>query len=281
VRVALFLLLLGCATLAHAADALLQAKAPFTQGLIPLGAASLRAQTILPSSTLPSHTSMLTGVSVARHKVTWNSWKPEEGFVKVPTVFEVAHRAGLSTAMFVGKDKFKHLERPESLDAFAIPAYEAEKVAAAAAAHIVTNQPRLLFVHLADADGAGHRFGWMSSAQMKAIARCDAAVQRVFAALDQAGLRESTAVIVTADHGGHLLTHGTDKPVDMTIPWIAVGSGVRPGLTVAAPITTYDTAATALELLGVPVPADWDGKPVAPALTGADAPRLAELIAAP
>jgi predicted AlkP superfamily pyrophosphatase or phosphodiesterase len=247
-------------------DALLKATAPTLQGLIPRGSASLEARTILPSSTLPSHASMLTGVSVTRHGLTWNSWKPAYGPVRVPTVFEVARACGRSTAMFAGKDKFRHLERPATLDAFEIPAYEALKVAARAASHVLTNKPELMFVHLADVDGAGHRFGWMSPFQMRAVTRCDSAVARILAALDAAGIRDRAAVIVTADHGGHLFTHGSDRPVDMTIPWIAAGAGVREGVTIPRGIVTFDTAATALALLGVRPPADWDGKPVRAAL---------------
>jgi hypothetical protein len=48
----------------------------------------------------------------------------------------------------------------------------------------------------------------------------------------------------------------------MTIPWIAWGAGVRPGYEITAPVTTDDTAATALWLLDVPIPASFDGKPV-------------------
>ena len=69
-------------------------------------------------------------------------------------------------------------------------------------------------------------------------------------------------VIVTADHGGHDKTHGLDIPDDMHIPWIAWGKGVKKNFTITAPVTTFDSAATALWLLDVPLPATFDGKPV-------------------
>jgi predicted AlkP superfamily pyrophosphatase or phosphodiesterase len=255
-------------------DALTKADAPVMQGLIPQGAATLKAQTILPSLTLPSHTSMLTGVNVDKHGITCNSYKPENGLVRVPTMFEVARKCGHTTALFAGKEKFKHLERPGSLDIFSIPAYDAMKVAAAAAAHIVTNKPRLTFVHLANVDGIGHTLGWMSPFQIRAVGHCDRAVGRLLEALDAAGIRQRTAVLVTADHGGHLWTHGSDRPEDMTIPWIAVGAGIRPGLAITKRVTTYDTAATALKLLGVQIPQEWDGKPVSSALTSTEVATL-------
>ena len=69
-------------------------------------------------------------------------------------------------------------------------------------------------------------------------------------------------LIVTADHGGQGRGHGADHPLDRTIPWIAWGEGVHAGLTLPPGVSTMDTAATVLWLLGVPVPAAWTGKPV-------------------
>jgi arylsulfatase A-like enzyme len=46
------------------------------------------------------------------------------------------------------------------------------------------------------------------------------------------------------------------------IPWVAWGKGVNPGFRVAAPVVQYDTAATALWLLGIRVPESFWGRPV-------------------
>ena len=54
---------------------------------------------------------------------------------------------------------------------------------------------------------------------------------------------------------------GADTPAQRTIPWIAWGKGVTVG-EIDAEIRTTDTAATALWLLGVPVPQGWDGEAV-------------------
>jgi hypothetical protein len=69
-------------------------------------------------------------------------------------------------------------------------------------------------------------------------------------------------LIITADHGGHKKTHGSKSPDDMIIPWIAWGRDVRRDFAITAPVDTCDTAATALWLLDVPVPAWYDGAPV-------------------
>ena len=48
----------------------------------------------------------------------------------------------------------------------------------------------------------------------------------------------------------------------MTIPWIVWGRGVEVLGPIDEPIRTMDTAATALWLLGVGIPEDWQGRPV-------------------
>lgn len=239
-----------------------QSAMPLTMEMAQSGAATWNAQTIVPSITLPSHTSMLTGVVMEKHGITWNDFQPQRGVVQVPTIFKLARERGYTTAMFAGKEKFRHLNVPGTLDEFQYPAYNAKKVSAAAAKYIVEKKPNLCFVHFADSDGAGHEFGWGSKEQIKAFADEDEALKTLREAVKDAGIEKTSVFILTADHGGHDKTHGTNSPEDMTIPWIAWGAKVNPNLSITNAVNTTDTAATALWLLDVPVPADWDGKPV-------------------
>ena len=263
-----------------------ESKMPTLDLLVNEGACTWAAQTVYPSITLVAHTSMLTGLLPEKHHITWNSWKPEAGVVKVPTVFSLAKQAGLGTAMFVGKEKFKHLLLPGTVDAFGFngsvveevtkttvgeskPTKEgtnlAKDVAAAAAAYIVEKKPALCFIHFTDTDSTGHKYGWGSPEQIKAFGDEDAALAVVLEAIRKADLAASSVIIVTADHGGHDKTHGAKLPSDMTIPWVAWGKGVKKHCEITAPVMTCDTTATALWLLDVPRPADLDGKPVASA----------------
>src|SRR5689334_7434800 len=54
-------------------DAILQAETPNLQALATGGGVDWEATTVLPSATLPAHTSMLTGLSVEQHGVDYNS----------------------------------------------------------------------------------------------------------------------------------------------------------------------------------------------------------------
>ena len=265
---------------------------PVLKKIAAAGAVTWTAQTIFPSKTLPSHTSMLTGLGPGKHHVLWNNFEPKRGKVLAPTIFTIAKKADpkLSTAIFAGKMKFHHLWQTDSLDMFdfkgpqaATPVFAAttkaeleieksvnpaQTVAKSAAAYIVAKKPSLCFIHFPDPDAAGHKSGWGSPQQMEALKVSDQALGQIVRALETAGIADSSVLLITADHGGHEKTHGLNIPDDMTIPWIASGKGVKKGFVITQPVTTYDTAATALWLLGVPLPAEFDGKPVKQAFIG-------------
>jgi len=54
-------------------DAIGERETPILSRMMRTGSYSLKATTIMPSNTLPSHTSMLTGESPDRHHVLWNN----------------------------------------------------------------------------------------------------------------------------------------------------------------------------------------------------------------
>ncbi len=239
-----------------------QSHMPTLKRMLKEGAGTWEARTVFPSVTLVSHTSMLTGVQPEKHKIDWNDWKPEKGVVGVPTVFAVAKKAKKTTALFAGKEKFAHLYQPKTLDAFAVPGYSAKLIAEAAASYIRAQKPHLCFIHFADGDGVGHDKGWGSPEQIGAFEQTDKALAVVVEAIQKAGIAKNSAIILTADHGGHDKTHGRAYNEDIFIPWIAFGAGIPRGITLTSLISTCDTAATALALLGLDVPSDWYGKPI-------------------
>ena len=236
------------------------------------GSHSFAATTINPSKTLPSHTSMLTGEGPEEHGIKWNSNETDtHSHVAVPTVFALARQVGLRTAAFFSKGKFNHLEVPGSLDHTQAPngdgKWSADRTVRDVERYLATSRPNLLFVHLGEPDYAGHVWGWMSWMYGRAVRKADAAVGRLVAAADRAFGAGNYTFLLTADHGGHGRTHGSDRPEDVTIPWIAYGEGVQAGTELPRGIRTMDTAGTALWLLGIGVPRDWTGAPVRGAFT--------------
>lgn len=253
-------------------DIMLRADAPVMKGLMESGAFTCWAQTTAVAVTLPSHVSMLTGFRPQKHQIEWNHDLPlsEDVYPKVPTIFELARKAGYSTALVAGKDKFSILNKPGTIDFVSVtaePVVPDARVAREALKIIEQNSPEVMFVHFPQVDATGHAKGWGSPEQIKAIAGADKAIGELLDALRKRGTFEATMIIVSADHGGAGITHGADDPRSRHIPWIVVGPGVRKGydLTRDAQLTvrTEDTCATACRWLGIELPSQADGKPVA------------------
>lgn len=262
-------------------DAIERFAAPTLQRLMREGSYSLSARTIMPSTTLPSHTSMLSGERPDEHGVLWNNVSSARvDVVEFPTLFSVAREHGYQTAAFFSKAKFHPLQRPGTLDYSQAPGgwfgkWSSERTVDDVAEHLETQHPNVLFVHLSDPDSAGHSSGWMSASYGRAVRDSDAALAELLSSADAAYGAGNYSVIVTADHGGHQYGHGTDDPQDVTIPWIAWGRGVSEGPLNGTAIETIDTAPTVLWLLGVTHPTQWDGSPVTEAFQPVR-PRVAD-----
>jgi arylsulfatase A-like enzyme len=253
-------------------DVALRADMPALRSLMARGSFTMFAATTDVAVTLPSHASMLTGVSPAKHGILFNG-DPGPGDPKEPawpTLFQIAHRAGLTTAMSAGKSKFSVFASPGALGQEFAPARgntaSDSVVAATASRWITTDQPRVLFVHFAGPDLVGHASGWGSPEQVAAAATADRALGRVLAALAGAIPSDSTLIIVSADHGGAGKTHGGPDARSHYIPWIAAGPGVRRDFDLtrepALQVRTEDTFATACAWLGLRIEKPVDGRAV-------------------
>lgn len=242
-------------------DVALRANMPALRALMNRGSFTMYAATTDVAITLPSHTSMLTGVPPEQHGITYNADprptdKPAPDW---PTLLEVAHRAGLTTAMVAGKSKFSVLCAPGALDTSLVPprggVFPDSLVAETADRWIRTRRPQVLFVHLPGLDAIGHSRGWGSHEQVAGAEAVDRAFARVLRALAQSGLNDSTLIIVSADHGGAGKTHGGLDPRSRLIPWIAAGPGVKHdfdlALLPATQVRTEDTFATAAAWMGI------------------------------
>jgi len=252
-----------------------RAEMPLFKKMAALGARAEEAYTIVPSITLPSHTSMLTGVGIQKHQIQWNdTWTPAKSQLRIPTVFNLAKTAngGLVTAACVTKQKFKLFEARGDIDHFVLlDGGSSLAIAEAFAKKVAKQRPNLCFIHFGEPDAVGHAHGINSPQKMKAYADSDAALKIIHDAITQAGIAATSTIILTADHGCHDVVgrtgktrgvHGSALPDDVLIPWIAYGKAVKRGVTITAPVVQYDTAATALWLLGIPVPEGFWGRPV-------------------
>src|SRR5262245_61762415 len=155
-------------------------------------------------------------------------WVDKKELVQAPTVYDAARAAGLTTAevdwVAIYPATSVHFAFPEvpKLDG----AIEREMIAAKlitedevrnfakapitlrdefwtrAAVHIIEqHKPNLLLFHLLVTDSVQHSHGTNALAGNHALILADRQLQRVLDALDRAGIRNSSTVIIVSDHG--------------------------------------------------------------------------------
>jgi predicted AlkP superfamily pyrophosphatase or phosphodiesterase len=218
---------------------------PTLRALAARGATAAGMRPVNPTVTWPNHTTIVTGVTPARHGVLFNGmlgrdpgvpprvepWRDKRDMVRVPTLYDIAHDAGLTTAQVdwvailnapsITWEFPERPERPETkndisremVTAGAIPQADVDtfstrnivwrdEVWTNAAAHIIrTHRPNLLLFHLLTLDSTQHRYAPRTPAAMTAMAHLDTQVARIVRAIEEAGMTATTTIFVLSDHG--------------------------------------------------------------------------------
>ena len=216
------------------------------------------ARTVIPSVTLPCHMSMFHSVTPERHGITTNTYMPQVR--PISGLFEQINNAGGISAMFYGWEPLRDISRPASLKfAEYINAYafdHTDGMLTDRALHCIeTAHPDFVFLYMVETDEkGGHDSGWMSETYLSYISAAIDNVKRVIEAT-----QGEYTVIVTADHGGHDRTHGTEMDEDMTIPMIFFGKEFEAGKELHG-VSILDLAPTVADIMGVPAAREWSGK---------------------
>jgi predicted AlkP superfamily pyrophosphatase or phosphodiesterase len=220
-----------------------QAPIPTLRQMASEGAAAKAMRVSNPAITWPNHTTLVTGVHPEKHSVLFNGvlLRPGPGLpvrvdgkrdkselVPVPTVYDLAHKAGLRTAGINWPctrnsgtldddfpdvpDQVMHTTarlREELQDILkdqrtfqTNSAAGREQIWTAAALHVVQKRkPNFMLWHMLITDTIHHRYGAQSPASYTAVAMVDNQLQQLRQALKEAGIYERTTIFVTADHG--------------------------------------------------------------------------------
>ena len=240
-------------------DALAVARCPNLASLRSNGAWTLRARSVMPSVSLPCFVSMFHSQPPQQHGVKTNVWAPPAQ--PVPGLADVARGANRRCGFFYNWEPLRNLSIPGALHAsyfrdnlHDVPAGDLV-IAREAIRYIESDSPDFVFVYLGTLDIAGHDHGWMSAEYLGCLQHLDEYVGMMLTTLPP-----SSTVLVTADHGGHGRTHGSDLPEDMTVPMFVVGPAIRPGYEISAPVSLLDVAPTLARVLGLSAPREWQGR---------------------
>jgi predicted AlkP superfamily pyrophosphatase or phosphodiesterase len=234
----------------HLSDATIDL--PNIRALAAAGAQAASSESVFPTVTHPSHTTLITGVTPRRHGVVENTVTdrrtgssfhitnlPRRESIRVPTIFDAVHGAGLRTASFFWPetrgdeaidDNLAEVFRrtgggpdPDEVtpgllaelrsagvpidtfyslydDTFGQGA--ADIALTQAAAHVFTKRrPAFMALHLLVADKVQHEFGSAHYLARAAMTTADYSVGLLREAVTAAGLADRTTIIVAADHG--------------------------------------------------------------------------------
>ncbi len=247
-------------------DALLAAKAPNLHALIKNGAFSDKAQTGDMTASGSGWGSLLTGVWREKHGVRGNTFD-QSNFAEFPDMLSRIKKVRPESyvASIVHWDPIQKLI-VKTADVNA--AYKTDPEVTKAACQLLADKnPDLLFVHLDDVDGAGHKHGFDPKLPMylEGIGKADEQVGEILKAVESRKTykNEDWLVVVSTDHGGSGKGHGANTPEHRTIFVIVSGKAAAKGTIEPAP-GIVDVAPTVMKHLGIPIEANWklDGKAV-------------------
>lgn len=220
---------------------------------------TLNAKTVMPSVTLPCHMSLFFSMMPEHHGTQSNTYTQPKRLLL--SLFDVLAIEKKKTASFYSWGQLRDLCHPASLDYSLLIkggnyGYDVanDRLTDAAIAYINENDPDLTFLYLGYTDEAGHAHGWMSEEYMQSLDNSWKNIARIMQAIPR-----EYAVIVTADHGGHDHTHGTEMPEDMTIPLIFAGAE-RDLIGSLDEVSIIDIAPTVAALANMDPNPDWKGK---------------------
>ncbi|HEV3455375.1 MAG TPA: sulfatase-like hydrolase/transferase [Thermoanaerobaculia bacterium] len=278
------------------------AETPALDRLAAEGVRFAHASTAAPL-TLPSHTTLLTGLLPPHHGTHNNGVRGLSG--STPTLATLLAGAGYRTAAFVAAFVLDHrfglergfevyddeIERPANASWLLEAERPGDQVVDRALAWLEREDPRpfFLWVHLYDAHApynppSPYRERHPGRPYDGAIAFADAQVGRLLAALERRGLAAGTVVAVVADHGESLgehgeLTHGLllYEPA-LAVPLLLRAPGLAPR-SVATPVSTVDLAPTLAGLLRRRWTRDLDGRDLSAALLAGQEPAAGEIYA--
>lgn len=248
------------------------AATPIMSELMKNGSYSLAARTVVPSSSGPAWSSMITGTTVERHGIGNNEWTVDHKILEpvykgeqnmFPTIFGETRKfvPGAIIGAIYHWGSFGNFIEKGVCD-LSISAASEDIATQKTCDFLGAKHPDFTFVHIDLIDHAGHSGGYRSAEYAKSVVKADSLVGVLMAKLKDTGMLDQTVVFILADHGGQLKKHGGTSPDEMIVPFIVSGKGVKKGYEIKHPVFTYDLAPTIAWLFGFHLN-DWiTGKPL-------------------
>jgi hypothetical protein len=263
-------------------DSLKGGGMPVLSKLVKEGAVTWSATGVNPALRLPTMASLVTGMPVEKHGITWNAFEFSRGYPRSPSLFDYLDLSGgRDSAIFYMDESLYQLARPEPYTDYQLcgalrPECHPDKIVSYIRqyfkkatsghgyGHAILSVPHLLVVHLPEAGRAGVAHGWNSKEYRQGLQAVDAALKSVMEVFKEHGLLNRTTVVVTSLSGPGSDIGGEEPTMKATpvVPWIASGVGIKHGQTIHQPVSIIDTGATVMRILGLDTHTEWESKAV-------------------
>lgn len=252
---------------------------PFIDSLAERGVVFENAQSVAPV-TLPSHTSMMTGLYPIKHEVRNNGMFVLDDSIE--TLAEVFSANGYATGAFIsaqvlvsrygldqGFDVYDDdLSQSRRLGQSVVPSRRGNVTLEAAKQWLATvpqNQPVFLWLHLYDPHApydppAPFRARFPHDPYGGEIAFADTLVADLVTTLEESGRLDDTVLTVLADHGEGLGEHGENThgflihQATIHVPWILTTPAIDEPIRVVDPVSITDLSPLLTSLVGLRAP---------------------------
>lgn len=250
------------------------AEMPTFRKLMETGAYTLENRSVLPSSSAVNWASMFMGAGPELHGYTeWGSKKPdlpsrvltENGIF--PDIYGMIRQTNPEAELgFIYEwDGMRNLVDTLSVDYLqpaALSGEDTETAVKDVVAYLKDKKPAFCSVIFGEPDGAGHGKGWESPEYYAMLTHLDQALAQIVKAVDEAGMRDETVIILAADHGGIGTGHGGKTMNEMQTAIVFNGKGIRKGFQIPESTMVYDIAATIGYMFGIDQPQVWIARPI-------------------
>lgn len=243
---------------------------PEINSLIRQGVISLKTRGVMPTVSAPNWATILSGAGPEQHGVTSNNWtllnqgfeptaKDADGyFTSIFTIIRKQMPKAV-TAMFYDWEWLgtyvnrKNITKEQYIQGHVM-------ITSVALNYIKKEKPLFTFIYYGYPDETGHSKGFNTKEYYQSVNEIDIEIGKIVNGIKEAGMAQNTTIIITSDHGGVGLGHGGESMIEIEVPWIISGPGIKKNVLLESPNDLANTAPTIAKILGLKVPSEWIGR---------------------